>query len=280
MPHALLPAPAKINLHLEILGRRGDGFHGLETVFQTLEMADLVHLELTPGQASAITLTCDDASLPAGPDNLVWKAAASYLALRPDLGRVAITLTKLLPHGAGLGGGSSDAAAVLRGLAALDSRPPTAAALAAVALELGSDVPYFLVGGTAYATGRGEELIPLPAVADLPVTILMPATILPTPAVFKALTEAERGPRPPRGPAWFAQAPMTDWLHNRLTAPARRICPPVADLLDHLAAQGVPHLMTGSGAACVAFGPVVAPSGVRAWTTRLAPALPAVRVDG
>ena len=266
MPRTTLAAPAKINLHLEILGRREDGFHALETVFQTLELADTVTLDVESND-HGISLDCQDPGVPNGPDNLVWKAAAGYLARRPGLGRVAITLVKLLPHGAGLGGGSSDAAAVLRGLASLDPTPLPRPELAALALELGSDVPFFLIGGTAHATGRGEVLTPLPDLPRRPSTVFMPAAILPTPAVFKALTPAERSPREARGASWFIQQPVEAWLHNRLEAPARRLCPEVDRLLEWLKNQGVPYLMTGSGAACIALAHVDPPTKVRAWWT-------------
>jgi len=114
-------APAKINLHLEVLGRRADGFHELETVFQTLDLHDRVSVRLEPGD-DAVDLACSDPTLPADHGNLAWRAGAAVLAARPGLGRISITLEKHLPAGAGLGGGSSDAAAVLRALAALDPR--------------------------------------------------------------------------------------------------------------------------------------------------------------
>ena len=262
-------APAKINLHLEVLGRRADGFHELETVFQTLDLHDRVSVRLEPGD-DAVDLACSDPTLPADHGNLAWRAGAAVLAARPGLGRISITLEKHLPAGAGLGGGSSDAAAVLRALAALDPRV-AALDLPALALGLGSDVPFFLVGGTAHATGRGEVLTPLPdAPAPAGLTILMPdGAHLATPAVFQALTDDERGPRPGHGAAWFVGrlaggAPAI--AANRLTAPARRLCPDLATLLDHLAKHNVPHLMTGSGAACVAFAAIAPPPGVRAWT--------------
>jgi 4-diphosphocytidyl-2-C-methyl-D-erythritol kinase len=262
-------APAKINLHLEVLGRRADGFHDLETVFQTLDLHDRVTVRLESGE-DGVALTCSDPTLPGDQANLAWRAAAAVLAARPGLGRITITLEKHLPAGAGLGGGSSDAAAVLRALAVLDARV-AGLDLAALALSLGSDVPFFLVGGTAHATGRGEILTPLPdAPAPAGLTLLMPeGAHLSTPAVFSALTDEERGPRPGHGAAWFAGrlaggAPAI--AANRLTAPARRLCPDLANLLDQLAGLKVPHLMTGSGAACVAFAAIAPPPGVRAWT--------------
>ncbi len=273
MPAISLPAPAKINLVLEVLGRRADGFHELETLFQTLELHDLVEVALDPG-ADGIALECSDPRLPAGSGNLAWRAASAVAARLPGIGRIGIRLRKVLPHGAGLGGGSSDAAAVLRALAKLDARVARLD-LAAIAAEIGSDVPFFLVGGTAHATGRGEVLTALPDAPASEVTVLMPDAILSTPAVFSALDDAERGPRPARGADWWsrrlaAEGP-TRIAENRLSGAARRLSPRVSQLLDHLSGTGIPHLMTGSGAACVAFAAIEPPAGVRSWRTRFRP---------
>ena len=267
-----IAAPAKLNLHLEVLGRRADGFHALESIFQTIALHDDVELRLHP--APGITLSCDDASLPADGGNLAWRAAAAFLARAPATG-VAIALAKRIPHGAGLGGGSSDAAAVLRGLARLLPGFWSAAELATLAAALGSDVPFFLVGGTAHGTGRGEILSALPDLPAQPVTVLMPAASLATPAVFKAMDDAERGPRVLRGAPWWQAALARDGvvphLHNRLAPAAQRLCPEVGALLAWLAGQGVPHLMSGSGAACFALAHLAPPSGVRAWHTTFRP---------
>jgi len=266
--HLTLSAPAKVNLYLEVLGRRPDGFHALETIFQTLDLADEVSVTVSAG--SGVALQCIAPGVPADATNLAWRAAAAYLAERP-LGHVDLTLIKRIPHGAGLGGGSSDAAAVLRALAQLDAQPLPAARLHAIAAELGSDVPFFLLGGTALAHGRGEVLTPLPPAPATSVTVLMPAAHLPTPAVFTALTDAERGPRPAQGRI-LAERLATGHipLFNRLTGPARRLCPAAAALLDHLATTGLPHLLSGSGASCFVLGEIEPPPGVRAYRTRFA----------
>lgn len=267
-----LRAHAKINLHLEILGRRPDGFHELETVFQTIALHDDVTVELQPG--AGIALACDDPALPCDAANLAWKAAAAYADANPLPGRIAVALAKRIPAGAGLGGGSADAAAVLRACDALAARPLGRRRLEAIAAALGSDISFLVRGGTAHATGRGEVLTRLPDAPALPITLLMPdGAHCATPAVYRELTEAERGPRPARGAAWFAArlADPAALLRNRLAAPAVRVCPAVGALLDHLAGLGVPHLMTGSGAACFAFAAVDPPPGVRAWTTALTP---------
>jgi 4-diphosphocytidyl-2-C-methyl-D-erythritol kinase len=269
-----MTAPAKLNLHLEILGRRDDGFHELETLFQTIELSDRVTVERRAG--AGIAMECDDATLPDGPANLAWRAAAAFIDGRHDqAGALRITLAKIIPYGAGLGGGSSDAAAVLLALDQLLPGFHPRERLEGLAAELGSDVPFFLLGGTALGAGRGERLAPMPDLPRLPVTVLMPAATLPTPAVYRELTDAERGPRPGHGAAWWRErlasmrtiGDVAPLLHNRLTAPAGRLCPAVVQLLGWLAAKGVPHLMSGSGAACFALGHIDAPAGTRSWRT-------------
>ena len=262
----ILAAPAKINLYLEILGRRSDGFHELETVFQTLVLADQVTVRVSDGSAG-VRLWCSDPSLPQDHDNLAYRAAVLVAAAVPGLGRIEIELEKRIPHGAGLGGGSSDAAAVLRALARLDARV-RGLDLPALALALGSDVPFFLLGGTAHATGRGERLAALPDAQGGPLTVLMPPERLATPRVFAALSDAERGPRAARGPTpWASPLAWLSLLHNRLTSPAQRLCPAVGVQLGRLAAQGVPHLLSGSGAACIAFARTDPAPGTSAFPT-------------
>jgi 4-diphosphocytidyl-2-C-methyl-D-erythritol kinase len=151
---------AKINWALRVTGKRADGFHDIETLFQTISLHDT----LTFRTAERLSLTC--AELPVDETNLVIRAARA-LGSPP----VAITLQKRIPVGGGLGGGSSNAAATLVTLAKMfDIRKP----LHDVALALGSDVPFFLQGGTAYASGRGEMLTPLPHVTSVPLLLLMP----------------------------------------------------------------------------------------------------------
>ena len=152
-------APAKINLHLEVLGLRPDGFHELAMVMQSLDLGDRLRLRSTAD--ARLSLQCDVAELPLDADNLIVRAAAG-LRQRvglPELG-VAITLEKRIPIGAGLAGGSSDAAATLVGLNALWGLGLDPATLQGLAAELGSDVPYCLVGGTQLCFGRGERLEP------------------------------------------------------------------------------------------------------------------------
>ena len=150
-----MKAYAKINWALRVTGKRSDGFHNIETLFQTISLHD----DLTFERANTLSLTCDDPSIPIDDTNLVMRATKAIGAT------ARIHLQKRIPAGGGLGGGSSDAAAVLREFNRKDPR---------IALSLGSDVPFFLEGGTAYATGRGEILTPMRRVAPVPLLLLSP----------------------------------------------------------------------------------------------------------
>jgi 4-diphosphocytidyl-2-C-methyl-D-erythritol kinase len=163
MRQAHAKAYAKINLGLKILGRRADGFHELRTVFQAISLCDSIDLQISSSPAKPrITLSVEGLDVPSGADNLVVRAAR---AIHKELGgkqSISIHLKKRIPTGAGLGGGSSDAAAVLRILDGLSSQKLSRMSLLRIAVELGSDVPYFLFGGRAIGVGRGEEVYPLP----------------------------------------------------------------------------------------------------------------------
>jgi len=162
---------AKINWTLRITGKRADGFHDLETVFQTISLHD----ELTFTPSDHLSLTCDDPSIPVDETNLVLRAARAVGA--PP---VAIHLRKRIPAGGGLGGGSSNAATTLRELGSGN--------LAGIALSLGSDVPFFLLGGTAYATGRGEVLTPMAPLSGIPLLLLLPEERVLTKDAFARVT--------------------------------------------------------------------------------------------
>lgn len=266
-----LAAPAKCNLYLEVLGRDTQGYHLLETVFQTLDHADAVTVAL---DAAGITLRCSDPELPTDERNLAWRAAAAWLERRPGLGGIRIVLDKRLAAGGGLGGGSSDAAAVLRALRRLDPGGPDGEDLHAIACGLGSDVPFFLLGGTAHATGRGEVLSPLPDAPSSPVSLVVPDFACATPAVFAALRERERGPRSALGAGAWTRRLATDLpgcLHNRLAAAARRAYPQLDRVFERCAASGHPWLLSGSGACCVVLGAIEPWPGVAVVTTGFRP---------
>jgi 4-diphosphocytidyl-2-C-methyl-D-erythritol kinase len=163
MSGVTLPAFAKVNLRLDIVGRRADGYHELRTIFQTISLHDTLHLEWIRGGAIGLEITGNAALASESPrTNLVYRALA---AMRAELGiarGVRARLEKRIPAGRGLGGGSSDAAAALVGLLQLSRRRVSLARLMEIASQLGSDVPFFLFGGRAAGMGRGEQLLPLP----------------------------------------------------------------------------------------------------------------------
>jgi len=164
-----ITAYAKLNLTLEVLGRRVDGYHQVRTVLQTIDLAD----RLTVEPADALTVTCDEPSLD-GESNLVWDAAKA-LALRGGVtAGASIFIAKGIPVSMGLGGGSSDAAAALTGLNQIWDLALEIGELREVASGLGSDVAFFLSGGTALAEGRGEVISPLPSLPGMPVLLVCP----------------------------------------------------------------------------------------------------------
>lgn len=153
-------APAKINLGLDITGTRADGYHLLETVFQAVSIADTVTVALT--ESPEITLTCDVPAVLCSPKNIAWKAAQRYREAAGLQSGVQIQILKRIPMEAGMGGGSTDGAAVLLALQELTGNALPQEKLLEIAVSLGADVPFFLYGGTAYGAGIGEKLEPLP----------------------------------------------------------------------------------------------------------------------
>ncbi|MCE9588222.1 MAG: 4-(cytidine 5'-diphospho)-2-C-methyl-D-erythritol kinase [Verrucomicrobia bacterium] len=182
-----LVAPAKINLSLRILGKRADGFHELETLMVPIGLADTV--EVSHGTGHGITLTCNDPELPTGAENLCVQAAEAFrVATGLDHG-IAITLLKRIPHGAGLGGGSSDAAAVLKGLNELFDHPLVNEEHHQIAATLGSDVPFFLGSGPAWCRGRGEIIETAPMLPERTLLLIKPPFPVPTAWAYKKYAE-------------------------------------------------------------------------------------------
>jgi 4-diphosphocytidyl-2-C-methyl-D-erythritol kinase len=178
---ARVRAYAKLNLGLRVLYKRPDGYHELRTIFQTISLADKLEIAFEPGKATRIEME----STPEIPDNLAERAARLVMEAAGKHGAVHLKLGKNIPTGAGLGGGSSDAAAVLLALPVLTGARLTMEQLTSLAAGLGSDVPFFLFGGTALGLGRGEELYPLP---DQPPQ----QALLIAPAVHSSTAEAYR----------------------------------------------------------------------------------------
>jgi 4-diphosphocytidyl-2-C-methyl-D-erythritol kinase len=253
-------AHAKLNLSLAITGRRADGFHELVSLVAPVALADTLTLDVS----RPLGLTCDDASLPVDGTNLVLKAAAAYLKRRPSATVGHFHLIKKVPHGAGLGGGSSDAAAALRLLDQASGDPLGLEVLEALAAEVGSDCPFFVRGQPAIMRGRGERLEILSsaaraALAGRKVVLLKPPFGIPTPEAYGLLAKA--GSYRPSAQveaelaAWVAQ-PASDpsVLGNDLAAPvfAKYLALPVG-LASFRQNAGLNGQMTGSGSACFGF---------------------------
>ncbi|HUI53447.1 MAG TPA: 4-(cytidine 5'-diphospho)-2-C-methyl-D-erythritol kinase [Bryobacteraceae bacterium] len=182
--HARVRAFAKINLDLRVLSKRPDGYHELRTIFQTVSLADNIDIAFTPGRKTAIGLE-DRLGIP---DNLMVRAARLALEAMGKTGRVSMRLEKHIPMGAGMGGGSSDAATVLLALPVLVGRRLELPNLIDIARQVGSDVPFFLVGGTAIGIGRGEELFPLPDGAARSGLIVAPGVHVNTAQAYRDLS--------------------------------------------------------------------------------------------
>jgi 4-diphosphocytidyl-2-C-methyl-D-erythritol kinase len=187
MPEVRIPSFAKINLRLDILGKRADGYHELRTIFQTIDLHD--DLRLRPAKAGTISLTIHgNAELAKEPPekNLAYRAVQALQKKLKIRTGVKLDLHKTIPSGGGLGGGSSNAAAALFGYLQLTNRQLPLPALLEIAATLGADVPIFLFGGRALGVNRGEEIYPLPAIAKLTLLVVVPQGLrVSTPEAFR-----------------------------------------------------------------------------------------------
>jgi 4-diphosphocytidyl-2-C-methyl-D-erythritol kinase len=180
---ARLRAFAKLNLDLKVLHKRPDGFHELRTAFQTISLADLLEVEFVPGRRTRVEVESDIEIA----DNIAQRAATMALEESRAQGKFRIILHKRIPMGAGLGGGSSDAAAVLLSLPILTGRAIPLHRLVEIAAQLGSDVPFFLFGGTALGIGRGSEVYPLPDFPARHALVVSPQVHVSTAEAYRAL---------------------------------------------------------------------------------------------
>jgi 4-diphosphocytidyl-2-C-methyl-D-erythritol kinase len=240
-------ARAKINLRLEVVGRRADGYHLLQSIMAPISLADELLLE--PAK-KGVHLTCDDPTLPTGAKNLVVRAAIALLAETGDPRGVRIHLIKRIPQAAGLGGGSSDAAATLLAVRELLGLPVTDERLHQLAVGLGADVPFFLMGRACVARGVGEVLQPFRVPAGLPLALVKPREGLSTPEVYRALGwPLTRQVKPSTLPRSLRDGPMVcAWLRNDLEAPAVALLPHVAECKELLRGAGALGVqMSGSG---------------------------------
>ncbi len=189
------PAFAKVNLTLDVLGKRPDGYHDLKSVMQTVSLRDDVEIDVGTGKPWC--LKCDMEGIPTDEKNLAWKAARVFLdAIEKDPEGLEIRITKRIPCQAGLGGGSADAAAVLRALNKHYGEPFSIGALAELGASVGSDVPFCTVGGTAMVEGRGDRLRKLPDMPDCVFVVCKPDFSASTPELYRKLDEKEIARRP------------------------------------------------------------------------------------
>ncbi len=188
-------AYAKLNLTLDVLGKREDGYHDLRSVMQTISIRDDVEIDI--GTGKPWNLLCSVEGIPTDERNLAWKAAEVYCeAMKKDPGGLEIRILKRIPSGAGMGGGSADAAAVLRALNRHYGNPLSVMALAELGAQVGSDVPFCVLCGTAMVEGRGERLRKLPDMPECIFVVCKPEFSVSTPELYRKIDEVTIGCRP------------------------------------------------------------------------------------
>ena len=247
-------AYAKVNLTLDVLDKREDGYHDLRSIMQAISIRD--DIEIDVGTGKPWCLKCDKEGIPCDERNLAWKAAKVYLdAMHKDPDGLEIRITKRIPMEAGLGGGSADAAAVLRALNRHYGEPLSVGALAELGAQVGSDVPFCVICGTAMVEGRGEKLRRLPDLPDCFFVVCKPEFSVSTPEMYRKLGESTVGKRPDH------RAMESALLAGDLQTIGQNLCNVFDPLVteEHLelnyikslfATYGaVGHQMTGSGSA-------------------------------
>jgi 4-diphosphocytidyl-2-C-methyl-D-erythritol kinase len=242
MSRLTLLAPAKLNLSLRILGKREDGFHALDTLMVRLPgLAD----ELSFSPAETFSFSCNDRTVPGDESNLVVKAARAWEAASGQSCRLHMFLKKTVPHGAGLGGGSSDAATTLLGLNQLHGNPLPLGILHELASALGSDIPFFLQPGAARCTGRGEIIEPAPLPPALPVLLLKPGFGVATPDAYKRWMDSTEIPGISYGAQVFPWGELINDLERPVFQKHRFLAEVKQWLLERKEVAGA--MMSGSG---------------------------------
>jgi 4-diphosphocytidyl-2-C-methyl-D-erythritol kinase len=244
---------AKINLDLEVVGRRADGYHELKTLFQSVELHDRITLARA---GRGIGLTVRGADLPSGPENLAYRAAEAFLEHWGE-GGVDLILQKSIPVGGGLGGGSSNAATVLLGLRRIFGAPERIEEMQDVAASLGADVPFFLVGGTAYGTGRGDRVESVEDLEEQEVWLANPGQSVSTREVFSRLDcdlpAGRSAPESSEG-ARSALKPVEAVGRNDLEETVLALFPAVKEVYNALVRSGAQRVgVSGSGGSMFAF---------------------------
>lgn len=260
-------SPSKINLFLRVTARRPDGFHDLASLFHIIDLGDPMAFEVLPAGSGGDELVCDAPGVPTDGTNLALKALDLFRSKTGSATHYRVTLDKRVPHGAGLGGGSGNAATALWAANELAGRPATPAQLGGWAGEIGSDISVFFSRGAAYCTGRGEvvEDVAPPLPLGTPLLLVKPPAGLATPAVFKALDLASRSTADPLSllaGLTSARRASQALCVNDLEPPAFSIMPDLRAVRDRLAAEPAfdAAFMTGSGSTVVGLGSHAAPA--------------------
>lgn len=245
-------APAKLNLSLRVVGRRADGYHLLDSCIVPISLYDRLDLSFIPGPQSEVRCAALQPGLPADDDNLAGRAARLFMSKTGLTGSISIQIDKQIPVGAGLGGGSSDAAAVLRMLHRGVDSGVDVGELADWSVVLGADVPFFVHGLSARVRGIGEKISASPPQLSGPIVVAFPGTPLSTAAVYRAYDDSLTRCADLSSGSVFAsdQRSLREILANDLEAAAIEIYPPLRLLktrMIELGARGA--LMTGSGSA-------------------------------
>ena len=258
-------AYAKLNLSLDVLGKQTDGYHEMKMVMQTASLCDDVRIELTDD--GAVSVQSNFSFLPCDGNNIAAKAAAAFFSAAGMTGAGArITLRKRIPVGAGLGGGSADAAAVLRGLNALCGAGMDAAALEALGAGIGSDVPFCILGGTRLAVGRGERLLPAPEMPMCGIVICKPRFSIRTPELFARIDSRRSHVHPDTGGLLAAMgakdtAGMARRMYNVFEDVLPRRCSEIGAIKSALLDAGaLGAVMSGTGSAVFGIFPDAAAS--------------------
>jgi 4-diphosphocytidyl-2-C-methyl-D-erythritol kinase len=246
-----LSSPAKINLWLRILGKREDGFHEVQTRLCKVGIADTVRLELL-ANGHEVALTCNQPCIPLDESNLAIKALRAFESRAGIKRGWSIHLEKRIPHGAGLGGGSSNAASMLRGCNELLDHPLTQEALLEIAAGIGSDVPCFLLDTTAAdGAGRGEQVTPVDFSWKLPIVLIKPAFPIPTPWAYKNWSTSNELPGVLYAPQLCPWGEMVNHLERPVFEKYRLLPALKSWLLDHGSVRAA--LMSGSGSTMFAI---------------------------
>ena len=248
-----LLAPAKVNLALHVTGRRADGFHLLDSIAVFADVCDRVEIEAVDTLSLSVTGPFA-AHAPGDASDLAWRAAVAFFEHTGRKPAVAIRVEKNIPAGAGLGGGSGDAAGVLKGLDRHFGTRLPADDLTAIGLKLGADVPMCLAGHALRARGIGDDIRSIEGWPPLPMVLIWPGVPVSTAAVFKSLQRRDNPPlgEPPRGASVEALASWLAGCRNDLEASALTIAPEIGEALTSLRATDGCLLarMSGSGSAC------------------------------